>query len=112
MKPFVDIHDVTHVYARAEDGLPAVKSLNLKVNEGEFAAIVGPSGCGKSTLMKLATGLQFPREGTVIVDGKQVGAPVKLEDFQRRRRPTMAQEAKRPPVERPALVHARPPSAG
>ena len=78
MKPFVDIHDVTHVYARAEDGLPAVRSLNLKVNEGEFAAIVGPSGCGKSTLMKLATGLQFPREGTVIVDGKQVGAPVKL----------------------------------
>ncbi len=78
MKPFVDINDVTHVYARAEDGLPAVRSLNLKVNEGEFAAIVGPSGCGKSTLMKLATGLQFPREGTVIVDGKQVGAPVKL----------------------------------
>ncbi|WP_262271987.1 MULTISPECIES: ABC transporter ATP-binding protein [Microvirga] len=78
MKPFVDIHDVTHVYARAEDGLPAVRNLNLKVGEGEFAAIVGPSGCGKSTLMKLATGLQFPREGTVIVDGRQVGAPVKL----------------------------------
>ena len=48
------------------------------MNEGEFAAIVGPSGCGKSTLMKLATGLQFPREGTVIVDGRQVAAPVKL----------------------------------
>lgn len=78
MKTFVDIHDVTHVYARAEDGLPAVKNLNIKIGEGEFAAIVGPSGCGKSTLMKLATGLQFPREGTVIVDGKQVGAPVKL----------------------------------
>src|SRR3954464_5840574 len=77
MKPFVDIHDVTHVYARAEDGLPAVRDLNLKVNEGEFAAIVGPSGCGKSTLMKRATGLQFPREGTVIVDGREVGAPVK-----------------------------------
>jgi len=78
MKTFVDIHDVTHVYARAEDGAPAVEHLNLKVNEGEFAAIVGPSGCGKSTLMKLATGLQFPKKGTVIVDGKQVGAPVKL----------------------------------
>jgi NitT/TauT family transport system ATP-binding protein len=76
MKSFVDIHDVTHVYA--EDGVPAVKNLTLKVQEGEFAAIVGPSGCGKSTLMKLATGLQFPREGTVIVDGREVGAPVKL----------------------------------
>jgi NitT/TauT family transport system ATP-binding protein len=78
MKSFVDIRDVTHIYARAEDGAPAVRNLTLKVQEGEFAAIVGPSGCGKSTLMKLATGLQFPREGTVIVDGRQVGAPVKL----------------------------------
>lgn len=78
MKTFVDIHDVTHVYARGEDSLPAVENLSLKVREGEFAAIVGPSGCGKSTLMKLATGLQFPRKGTVIVNGARVGAPVKL----------------------------------
>ena len=78
MKSFVDIHDVTHVYARAEDGVPAVRNLSLRIQEGEFAAIVGPSGCGKSTLMKLAPGLQFPREGTVIVDGREVGAPVKL----------------------------------
>ncbi|GEO12571.1 ABC transporter ATP-binding protein [Microvirga aerophila] len=78
MKKFVDIHDVTHVYARTEDGAAAVEHLNLAVREGEFAAIVGPSGCGKSTLMKLATGLQFPIKGTVIVDGKQVTAPVKL----------------------------------
>jgi NitT/TauT family transport system ATP-binding protein len=75
---FVDIHDVTHVYAGAEDGAPAVQGLNLKVAEGEFAAIVGPSGCGKSTLMKLATGLQFPRQGTVVVDGRRVAEPVKL----------------------------------
>ena len=76
--PFVDIHDVTHVYSASEDGAPAVEGLNVEVNEGEFAAIVGPSGCGKSTLMKLATGLQFPATGTVVVDGKRVGAPVKL----------------------------------
>ena len=34
-----------------------IENLNIKVNEGEFAAIVGPSGCGKSTIMKLVTGL-------------------------------------------------------
>jgi NitT/TauT family transport system ATP-binding protein len=75
---FVDIRDVTHVYAGAEDGAPAVEGLTVAVQEGEFAAVVGPSGCGKSTLMKLATGLQFPRQGSVAVDGRQVGAPVKL----------------------------------
>lgn len=78
MSAFVDIEDVTHVYAGAEDGAPAVQSLTLAVREGEFAAIVGPSGCGKSTLMKLATGLQFPKTGTVKVAGQRVGAPVKL----------------------------------
>jgi NitT/TauT family transport system ATP-binding protein len=78
MPAFVDIHDVTHVYAGSEDGAPAVEGLHVKVNEGDFSAVVGPSGCGKSTLMKLATGLQFPKSGTVIVDGKQVAAPVKL----------------------------------
>jgi NitT/TauT family transport system ATP-binding protein len=74
---FVEIHDVTHVYGEA-GGLPAVADLSIRVNEGEFAAVVGPSGCGKSTLMKLATGLQFPVKGSVIVAGQQVGAPVKL----------------------------------
>ena len=77
VKNFVDIHDVTHVYASAEDGLPAVEGMTLRVREGEFAALVGPSGCGKSTVMKLATGLQFPAKGTVIIDGQQVRAPIK-----------------------------------
>ncbi len=77
-KTLIDLHEVTHVYPGAEHGAPAVEGLSLKVREGEFAAIVGPSGCGKSTLMKLATGLQFPRAGTVIVADRQVSAPVKL----------------------------------
>ena len=66
---------VTKVY---EPDVRALRDVSFEVQPHEFLSIVGPSGCGKSTLMKLATGLQFPREGTVIVDGKQVGAPVKL----------------------------------
>jgi NitT/TauT family transport system ATP-binding protein len=75
---FVELKDVTHVYARTEDGAPAVQGLSLAIREGAFAAIVGPSGCGKSTLMKLATGLQFPEQGAVRVDGRAVTAPVKI----------------------------------
>ncbi len=77
MTAFVELHDVTHVYGGG-DGPPAVEGLSLKVREGEFAAIVGPSGCGKSTMMKLATGLQRPKSGTVIVAGKQVVEPIKI----------------------------------
>ncbi|MDJ1157384.1 ABC transporter ATP-binding protein [Chelatococcus sp. SYSU_G07232] len=76
MPAFVELTDVTHAYGG--DGVSAVEGLSLAVGEGEFAAVVGPSGCGKSTLMKLATGLQFPRRGTVRVAGDAVRKPVKL----------------------------------
>lgn len=76
MSYFVDIQNVTHVYGGT--GAPAVEDLTVRIKEGEFAAIVGPSGCGKSTMMKLATGLQFPRSGSVVVDGNPVNAPLKI----------------------------------
>jgi NitT/TauT family transport system ATP-binding protein len=60
------------------EGTLAVEGLNIAVDEGEFVAVVGPSGCGKSTLMKLATGLSFPTEGTVQVDGQEVNGPVSI----------------------------------
>lgn len=77
-QPFVSLAGVTHVYGGVPGGAPAVAGLDIAVLEGEFAAVVGPSGCGKSTLMKLATGLQFPREGAVAVAGTRVAAPVKM----------------------------------
>jgi NitT/TauT family transport system ATP-binding protein len=74
---FVTLDGVDHAYAGANSAL-AVEGLSITVNKGEFAAVVGPSGCGKSTLMKLATGLQFPRAGTVTVAGEKVTKPVKI----------------------------------
>jgi NitT/TauT family transport system ATP-binding protein len=74
---FITLDKVQHVYG-GEGGVLAVEDLSLTVREGEFVAVVGPSGCGKSTLMKLATGLQFPRTGTVRVDGQAVNKPVKI----------------------------------
>jgi NitT/TauT family transport system ATP-binding protein len=80
MTSFIDLNDVTHTYGgqAGSSATLAVEGLTIRVNEGEFAAVVGPSGCGKSTLMKLATGLQFPQKGDVIVDGKKVSQPVKI----------------------------------
>ncbi len=77
---FIEIENVTHTYGgqAGASATLAVEGLSIKVNEGEFAAVVGPSGCGKSTLMKLATGLQFPQEGSVAVDGRKVDRPVKI----------------------------------
>jgi NitT/TauT family transport system ATP-binding protein len=74
---FVDVSDVRHAYGGGT-GTLAVDGLTVRVREGEFAAVVGPSGCGKSTLMKLATGLQFPQAGSVVVAGQKVSKPVKM----------------------------------
>ena len=77
MSAFVALDGVSHSYGGAE-GVLAVEGLSIAVETGEFAAVVGPSGCGKSTLMKLATGLQFPRQGAILVAGHPVKAPVKI----------------------------------
>jgi NitT/TauT family transport system ATP-binding protein len=74
---FVDIDSVTHAYG-GQAGTPAVAELSLSIAEGEFAAVVGPSGCGKSTLMKLVTGLQLPRSGSISVGGQKVTGPLKI----------------------------------
>ncbi len=80
MTPFVDFSGVWLAY---NDELLAkqqfaVEDINLRMNDGEFIAIVGPSGCGKSTFMKLATGLKMPSKGTILIDGREVSGPLKI----------------------------------
>ena len=80
MTSFVEFDKVWLAYNEEleQAGQYAVEDITLKVNEGEFIAIVGPSGCGKSTFMKLATGLRRPSKGTVIIDGNPVTGPLKI----------------------------------
>jgi NitT/TauT family transport system ATP-binding protein len=59
-------------------GAIALKHFSVRVARGEFVAIVGPSGCGKSTFLKLASGLQPPSEGAVIVGDSEVTGPLKF----------------------------------
>ncbi|WP_281165770.1 ABC transporter ATP-binding protein [Liquorilactobacillus sicerae] len=45
-----------------------LRNINLKINNGEFIAVVGKSGCGKSTLLRMISGLETPTSGKVFYD--------------------------------------------
>ena len=61
--------DVTKVYRVGHTDYPALKGINLKIDKGEFVAIMGPSGSGKSTLLNVIGALDRPTSGRVIIDG-------------------------------------------
>lgn len=47
-----------------------LENINIKINKGQFLAIVGPNGAGKSTLLKIILGLLPLQKGEIYVDGK------------------------------------------
>ncbi len=49
---------------------PALESVNLTINKGEFICLLGPSGCGKSTLINILAGLLEPSSGEIYFDNK------------------------------------------
>ena len=61
---------------RTADGLTAVLSVSLTIEDGKIVSLLGPSGCGKSTFLEILGGLQAPTEGSVFIDGVQVLEPL------------------------------------
>ena len=71
---FVELENVTLTYGRGDKQVQALTATNLRIEQGDFVALVGPSGCGKSTILKLVTGLLQATNGYVYVAGREVGA--------------------------------------
>jgi putative ABC transport system ATP-binding protein len=65
----IQAENLTKIYGSGETVVTALDHVNLKVDAGEFVAVMGPSGCGKSTLLHLLGGLDQPSDGEVLIDG-------------------------------------------
>ncbi len=70
--PAIEFVGVRKDYLSHGEAVPAVKSLDLAIAQGEFFSLLGPSGCGKTTTMRMIAGFEAPTAGKVFLDGQDV----------------------------------------
>jgi len=64
--------EINNLKKTFENGSPALKGIDLKINKGEFVSILGPSGSGKTTLLRTINGLETSSGGEIYFDNKKV----------------------------------------
>ena len=79
MNAVVEAVDLKKTYMLGKVPVEALRGVNLKVEKGDFVAVLGPSGSGKSTLLNLIGALDKPTSGTLRIDGVDVS---KINDSQ------------------------------
>ena len=68
----IELRGVTKVYPMGGEVVRALAGIDLRIDGGEYVAIIGPSGSGKSTLMNILGCLDSPTSGTYDLDGEEV----------------------------------------
>ncbi len=68
----IELKEVRKIYYMGNIEVPALRGVDLNIDEGEFVALMGPSGSGKSTLLNLIGLLDIPTSGEIVVDGVDV----------------------------------------
>ena len=70
--PIIETTNLVKTYMLGKIPVNALQGVNLKVEKGDFLAIIGPSGSGKSTLLNLLGALDKPTSGKVLIDGVDI----------------------------------------
>lgn len=80
----IEIEGLVHRYGEDPGAPAALRGVDLRLEEGQFIALLGPNGCGKTTLGKHLNALLLPSEGKVRVDGLDTSEPENLWEIRRR----------------------------
>jgi len=86
MEPVLETIDLRMVYLVGKVEVPALRGATLRVEPGEYVAIMGPSGCGKSTLLHIVGGMLTPTSGRIIIEGEDLTAMTDAQRTDLRRR--------------------------
>jgi len=70
----IELRNVTKIYGHGEAEVRALDGVNLRIDRGEFTAVMGPSGSGKSTAMNIIGCLDQPTSGSYLFNGVEVGS--------------------------------------
>ncbi len=71
--PLIELNGVTKVYGMGQAAMQALRGIDLRIDRGEFVAVMGPSGSGKSTCMNILGCLDTPTAGGYLFEGVNVG---------------------------------------
>lgn len=85
----IEIKNLTKTFETSNNSVEALKNINLTIADGDIYGIIGMSGAGKSTLVRCINMLERPTAGSVIVNGKDMGALSPAELRKARRNITM-----------------------
>ncbi len=75
MHPYLHIENASMVFDTKKGKFVALSDINLKVEQGEFIALIGHSGCGKSTLLNLVAGLLEATDGVLLLNDREIKGP-------------------------------------
>ena len=70
----IELKNLSKSFETADGTVNALKNVNLTINDGDIYGIIGMSGAGKSTLVRCINMLERPTEGSVLIDGRDIGA--------------------------------------
>jgi putative ABC transport system ATP-binding protein len=68
----IETHKLSKLYDLGDEGVHALEDVSVKIEKGEFVAIMGPSGSGKSTFMNIIGCLDQPTAGKYLLDGQEI----------------------------------------
>ena len=72
MESIVELKDTTKIYQQGKVEVRALDGVSLEISKGDFSALCGPSGSGKTTVLNLIGGLDYPTNGSVFLEGKDL----------------------------------------